>query len=200
MSDQEKSNHKSDQTSPNGLDLINVTTLANVFDKTLTPSGSFASQSQCKSGRTMKSARFLEVINLLFCCLFAENNMDFNHLFLDEDEIESVDMPSENPYTVPSNDYVLPYVPETIISSPEYNILDNIDCTKCQKRQDKSTKKNNSEGSETENTSCNSCCCKKVRERRCYKPKYLELSSSTRIDTFNMPGPSRSIDFPVDQR
>ncbi|XP_011501015.1 PREDICTED: uncharacterized protein LOC105364709 [Ceratosolen solmsi marchali] len=174
------------------LDVVNVTSLADIFDTAFTSTADPASHSRYPSG----------------------NEMDYEHLFADSD-IEETDVTTAVSYPCHShrhlqaaNDYVCShYVPTSIVNSANYGLTESINCNMCQSRQEKTTKKA-SAVSKTESTQegvyvngyrhqtlCLDAYTK--YERKCAKLKRARISTESPADSCSIAGPSRLIDHPV---
>ncbi|XP_058804281.1 uncharacterized protein LOC131671683 isoform X2 [Phymastichus coffea] len=174
------------------LGVVNVTSLADIFDTAFTSTAEPASHSRYPSG----------------------NEIDYEQLFADSD-VEETDMTADVPCSCrfhrrprTSNDYACnSYVPTSIVNSSEYNLPGSRNCKRCQNRKKKFVKKpaisridNSQEKVYVNNYRRKALFLEKdkpqIFERVCIKPKRTRMTEP-QTDSYSIAGPSRLIDRPV---
>ena len=136
--------------------------------------------------------------------------MEYEQLFADSDIEEDDSYSCRLHHLQSANDYVIPYIPTSVVNSSDYGLTNNCHSHKMsQKRQEKLTNRVKTVSSRTDTVQYLNGCQKKFNlkkdtlskfERRYAKPKYNKITSDTRSNSFNIAGPSRLIDRPVDYR
>ncbi|XP_008216235.1 uncharacterized protein LOC100678661 isoform X2 [Nasonia vitripennis] len=170
------------------LEVVNVTSLANIFDTAFTSTADPVVHPRYPAG----------------------TEMDCEHLFADAAGIEEGDTVAVQAHPCPvhrhpstPHDYVYkPYFPTPLMNSSHYGLPESVNCNDCKtKQEEKSSAVSQSKPSiacRLKRPVCSDKDTLKKSERKCVKPKRTRVLTAPEADNCSTAGPSRLIDHPVD--